>query len=166
MISIIYNAKYISTIGTFVFSPGKTYIIFPWVGLWSAMVWVFLSYSCVGSMISNAAVLGSRSFKKIIYYYFYYCCAGCGCIIVFTKVLTMYQIYHTWIHHLSCCLSSSLPWLWNSFNRYHFSICIHVWTLFVPYSSSYLFPCHLPPSTNTTPPTPWRTCSTSCSPNL
>jgi hypothetical protein len=28
----------------------------------------------------------------------WYCCAGWGYIAALTKVLTMYQIYHTWIH--------------------------------------------------------------------
>jgi hypothetical protein len=28
------------------------------------------------------------------------CCAGWGCIVVFTKVLIIYQILHTWIHPL------------------------------------------------------------------
>jgi hypothetical protein len=28
------------------------------------------------------------------------CCSGWGYIVRFTKVLTMYQIYHTWIHPL------------------------------------------------------------------
>jgi hypothetical protein len=36
---------------------------------------------------------------------------------------------------------------WNSFNRYHFCMYIHVYTLFAPYSSPYSFPCHLPPPT-------------------
>jgi hypothetical protein len=31
---------------------------------------------------------------------------------------------------------------WNSFNRYHFSIYIHVHTVFVPYLPSYTFSLH------------------------
>jgi hypothetical protein len=31
---------------------------------------------------------------------FFYCCAGWGYIVAFTKVLTIYQIYHSWIHPL------------------------------------------------------------------
>jgi hypothetical protein len=39
---------------------------------------------------------------------FFYFCAGWGYIVAFTKVLTMYQIYHTLIHPLH---SSPLsPW--------------------------------------------------------
>jgi hypothetical protein len=37
---------------------------------------------------------------------------------------------------------------------YHFSIYIHVYTLFAHYSSSYLFLCHLPPPTSVAPPSP------------
>jgi hypothetical protein len=31
---------------------------------------------------------------------FFYCCAGWGYIVAFTKVLTIYQIYCTWVHPL------------------------------------------------------------------
>jgi hypothetical protein len=37
-----------------------------------------------------------------------------------------------------------LPDSWNSFNRYHFCIYIHVYTLFPLYSAFYLLSCHLP----------------------
>jgi hypothetical protein len=37
------------------------------------------------------------------------------------------------------------PDSWNSFNRYHFFIYIHVYTFFAPYSSSYPFLGHLSP---------------------
>jgi hypothetical protein len=36
-------------------------------------------------------------------------------IVAFTKVLTIYQIYHTWIHPLyPCPLSSPLPYSWKT----------------------------------------------------
>jgi hypothetical protein len=38
-------------------------------------------------------------------------CAGWGYTRVSAKVLTMYQIYHTWIHPLNPSLLSLLPWL-------------------------------------------------------
>jgi hypothetical protein len=41
---------------------------------------------------------------------FFYGCAEWGYILAFTKVLTVYQICHTWIHPLYCSLSSSVPW--------------------------------------------------------
>jgi hypothetical protein len=50
----------------------------------------------------------------------FYCCAELGYIVAFTKVLTMYQIYHSWIHPLHHSLLSPYPHSWNSFNRYHF----------------------------------------------
>jgi hypothetical protein len=46
-----------------------------------------------------------------------------------------------------CSLSSSLsPCSWNSFNSYHFCICIHVYTAFASYSPSYTH--FLPPPTS------------------
>jgi hypothetical protein len=57
-------------------------------------------------------------------------------------------------------LSSPLD-SWNSFNRYHFCIYVHGYTLFVPYSSSYPFPCHL--STPTGASSPWPTLGRTCS---
>jgi hypothetical protein len=39
----------------------------------------------------------------------FYCCAEWGYIAAFTKVLTLYQIYHTSIHPLSHSPLSSLP---------------------------------------------------------
>jgi hypothetical protein len=65
----------------------------------------------------------------------------------------MCQIYHNWIHHLYCSpLSYPTPNSWNSFNRYHFSIYIHVYILIALYSSYYPFPHQLPPPTWATPP--------------
>jgi hypothetical protein len=51
---------------------------------------------------------------------------------------------------------SSFPHAWNSFNRYYFSIYIHVYTVFALFSSSHtLSP---PPPTNIDHP--GKTCST------
>jgi hypothetical protein len=79
----------------------------------------------------------------------------------FMKVLTMFQIYHLQkflqcvkyilleFHSFHCSLSSPpFPNSWNSINRFHFCIYIHVYILFAPYSPSYTFPHHLPPPTN------------------
>jgi hypothetical protein len=38
------------------------------------------------------------------------------------------------------------PYSWNSFNRSHFFIYIHVYTILAPYSSSYSLSSHPPPS--------------------
>jgi hypothetical protein len=75
-----------------------------------------------------------------------------GYIVGFTKVLTIYQVYHSWIHplHLS---PLSPPHPWNSFNRSHFSIYIHVCTVFGLYSSLYTLCPHPPPPTVPTPDT-------------
>jgi hypothetical protein len=52
----------------------------------------------------------------------------------------------------------SSPNSWNSFNRFHLCIHIHVYTLFIPHSPSYPFPCH--PSPQVPTPAPDRTCPT------
>jgi hypothetical protein len=46
-----------------------------------------------------------------------------GYIVAFTKVLTMYKMYNSWINPL---LHSPYPHSWNSFKGSHFSIYIHV----------------------------------------
>jgi hypothetical protein len=85
--------------------------------------WKLGLWQKVASHITNA--------MKSSLFYFFYCCTGWGYIVAFTKVLTMYQIYHTWIHPLLCSpLSLSPPHSWNSFNRYHFCKYIHVQTVF------------------------------------
>jgi hypothetical protein len=63
--------------------------------------------------------------------FFLWCCAGWGYIVAFTQVVTMYQIYHTWIHLLNHSPSfPPLPHLdsWSNFNRYRFCIDLHVYT--------------------------------------
>jgi hypothetical protein len=59
---------------------------------------------------------------------------------------------------LNSPLHSSPPFLsldsWNSFNRSHFCIYIHVYTLFASCSSSCSFPLHFPSSTSANPPIP------------
>jgi hypothetical protein len=57
--------------------------------------------------------------------------------VAFTNVLTMYQIYHPWIHLLHHSPSSPTPNYWSSFNRYHFCIYIHVDTFFALYFKLY-----------------------------
>jgi hypothetical protein len=57
--------------------------------------------------------------------------------VAFTKVLTIYQIYHTGIHSLHHSPLSLSPHSWSSFNRYHFSIYIHVYTEFALFSHLY-----------------------------
>jgi hypothetical protein len=49
------------------------------------------------------------------------------------------------------------PHSWNCFNRFHFSIYIHVYTVFALYSPSYMLSPHPSPLTATTPPN--KTCS-------
>jgi hypothetical protein len=37
---------------------------------------------------------------KYIHFFLFYCCAECRYIVGFAKLLTLYQIYPTWIHHI------------------------------------------------------------------
>jgi hypothetical protein len=67
-------------------------------------------------------------------------------MVAFTKVLTIYQVYHTWIHPLHHSLLSLSPHSWNSFRRFHFSIYMDVYTIFPPYSHSHAFSPHYPNS--------------------
>jgi hypothetical protein len=69
-----------------------------------------------------------------------------GYIVAFTNVFT---IYHNWIHPLYHSPLFLLPHSWNSFSIFHFSICIHVYTVFVPYSPSYTISPFPPPPTGT-----------------
>jgi hypothetical protein len=79
-----------------------------------------------------------------------------GYIMTFTKVITIYRIYHSWIYPLYHSPLFSFPHSWNSFNRSHFPIYTHVYTVFVPYSPFFL--SHIfPPLTGTN--SPERTCS-------
>jgi hypothetical protein len=61
-----------------------------------------------------------------------------GYIVTFIKVLKIYQLYQYCIHPLYYSLFL-LFHFWNSFCRYHFSICIHMYTVFAPYSPSTSF---------------------------
>jgi hypothetical protein len=58
-------------------------------------------------------------------FFYYYCCAGRGYIVVFTKVLTMCQIYHTWFQPLHCSLSSVLPNSWKNIKILHWRLVPH-----------------------------------------
>jgi hypothetical protein len=80
-------------------------------------------------------------FYQILWCFFFFNCAGWGYIVAFTKVLTMYQLCHTWIH--------PTPDSWNRFNRYHFFIYIRVYTLFSLYSASDPLPILLQPAGKT-----------------
>jgi hypothetical protein len=75
----------------------------------------------------------------------------CGYIVAFTKALRIYQMYHIWIHPLHHSPLSLLPPFLDSFNKTHFSIYIHVYTIFVLYLPSYRLSPHSPHPTGTNP---------------
>jgi hypothetical protein len=63
-----------------------------------------------------------------------------------TKVLTIYIIYHSWIHPSIILPYPPFPRSWNSFNSSHFSMYIHVYKIFPPYSHSNTLSLYLPSS--------------------
>jgi hypothetical protein len=65
-------------------------------------------------------------------------------VVAFTKVFTIYQIYHAWIHPIHHSPLSPLFHSWNSFSRSHFSVYTHAYTLFAPNSPSYTLSQTLP----------------------
>jgi hypothetical protein len=83
--------------------------------------------------------------------------------VAFIKVLTMNQIYHTWIHPFHHSPLSPFPQSWSRFNRHHFCIHIHVYTFFVPYATFYPLPLSPPPPIGTIPYWGWRRGGRSCS---
>jgi hypothetical protein len=59
-----------------------------------------------------------------------------GYIMVFAKVLTIYQMYRTWIHSSIILFYTSFP----HFSQYYFSTYLHVCTIFVSYYPPHPFP--------------------------
>jgi hypothetical protein len=61
------------------------------------------------------------------------------------KVVTICHMYHTWIHPLHHSPLFPPPHFWNCFNRYHFSIYIHVYTAFCTiFTLLHTFPTSFP----------------------
>jgi hypothetical protein len=65
-------------------------------------------------------------------------------MVAFVKVLIMYQINLLEFTPLLMLLYPPSLQSWDSFNRSHFSISIHVYTVFAPYSPSHTFSPHPP----------------------
>jgi hypothetical protein len=59
------------------------------------------------SYVHQWLVLKNNFFINYFQVFFFYCCANWVYTVAFTKVLTIYQIYHTWVHHFH--YSSSCP---------------------------------------------------------
>jgi hypothetical protein len=85
------------------------------------------------------------------------CCVVWLDIVAFSKVLTMYQIYHTWIHPSTILLyiPSFTP---GVVSTGIFSICTHVSTVFANIHHPIPFPHLFLPPTGTNP-SQGRTCS-------
>jgi hypothetical protein len=79
-------------------------------------------------------------------YFFLYCCAGWGYVVAFTKVLTIYQIYHTWIHplyHSPLYPHALIPGIVSTGIILHLHACVHIFctifTLLSPFSTTSTF---------------------------
>jgi hypothetical protein len=96
--------------------------------------------------------------EKGISFFFFYCCVGWGYIVAFTKVLKTHQIYCMWMHPPpSVSLIIPSPHFWISLKIwYHFSIYIHVNSIFAPYLPSTVSPSPYP-SYCINAPTPSKT---------
>jgi hypothetical protein len=86
---------------------------------------------------NNGKWLYNLLYNVVNFNIFFYCCAGWGYIVGFSKVFIVCQIYHTEIHPFHHSLLPPPQHSWNSFNRYHFFIYIHVCTVFALYSPSH-----------------------------
>jgi hypothetical protein len=69
-----------------------------------------------------------------------------GFVVTFTKVFTIYQVYHTWIHPLHHFPLSCPSHSWYNFNRSHFSIYRCMYTVFGLCSPSYILSSYPPTS--------------------
>jgi hypothetical protein len=68
----------------------------------ASIVLCLIASSCLSIIIFLWMLLSlfllSSIYLFIFASFFLFCCDGCGYIVAFTKVLTMYQLFHTWIH--------------------------------------------------------------------
>jgi hypothetical protein len=82
-----------------------------------------------------------------------------GYIVAFTKVLTIYQIYPTWIHclhHSPLFPSPSIPVIVST--EIIFSIYIHVYIVFALYLPFHVLSLPPPPTTDNNPPKQYLLC--------
>jgi hypothetical protein len=100
------------------------------------------------------------SFISSFFYYIFYCCCRLGYIVAFTKVLTICQINHTWIHPFTILLHSlSPPPLLTQFQQisfFYLHACVHsictIFTLLRNFPTFSILP--------QVPISPGKTCST------
>jgi hypothetical protein len=149
-----------------IFEEMSTYILFPflnWV-ISSSIFFLRLGFELrtlclVGRLFyclnhSASPFLWFLNYKTSLYILFFpllLCWVGVHCGI-YTKVLIIRQIYHTWIYPFHCSPLSPFPSSETvstgiiftvSYMCTHFLHCIHPPTP---------FPCHLPPTTSANPP--------------
>jgi hypothetical protein len=79
--------------------------------------------------------------KNVVVFSFFYCCSGVHCDIY--KSSYKVSKLNSPLHHSPL---SSFPHSWNGFNRSHFSVFIHEYRIFLPYSCSYTLSLCPPPS--------------------
>jgi hypothetical protein len=107
----------------------------------SYILWQHALLLCYNE-INSRLPLWYSSQTLIQCFYYYYCCAGWRYIGIFTKVLTMYQIYNTWVHPLHCSLSSPLQLL----EQLQQVLFLHLLTcIYLICTTSLLLQCCQPP---------------------
>jgi hypothetical protein len=99
------------------------------------------------------------SLLQIMLLLFFIVVLGEGYIVAITKVLTIYQISYVNSPLSPFSFFSPSPNSWNYFNRYHFSIHVHGYTVFILYSPSHILSPPPPSSQCYHPPAPGSTCS-------
>jgi hypothetical protein len=109
------------------------------VAVW-VCVWVFYSVTLVFMPVFVPVPCWVCLFVPI-----FYCCArDTGGIYNSSYSISNISYLNSPLHHSP--LSPPSHHSWNSFNRPHFSIYIHLYIVFAPYSSSYTLSPHPPHS--------------------
>jgi hypothetical protein len=97
-------------------------------------------------------------FRCTFFFFLFFYCAGWGYTVAFTKVLTVYQIYHTWIYLLHHSPLSPFPTIPGIVSKGIIFPFIYICTQYLHYiHPSTPFPYLFPPPTGTN--SPGRACS-------
>jgi hypothetical protein len=106
----------------------------------------------IWSIIINSLFLKKKAYMGIMY--FFIVAVGGGTLYHLWRFLQCVNYIILVFTPSTALLHPLSPDTWNSFNRYHFCIYKHVYTLFAPYLSSrtYAFHLLLPPLLSPPPP--------------
>jgi hypothetical protein len=143
----------------FVFTDHFLTVVFSF-SIWYFSQFISFEHSCsdvVRFWWGDSSLLFSHLiFYNMIYtfFFFFYCCVEWEYIVALKKTLTMYQIYHTWIHPLlhSPLFLIPIPGIASTDIIFTF---IYMCTQYLHHIHSPIpFLCYLPPSTSTDTPHP------------